>query len=1503
MSSWFRRVSPRCSRNTRRRSYPRRPSGPIWLHQLRQLFRRSSRRRGYFLLRLEGLEDRALPSGGITEYLVPSANSFPEGITSGPDGALWFTELGSNKIGRVSTSGAFTEFTIPSANSAPTGITSGPDGALWFTELATNKIGRITTGGVFTEYTIPTANSGVEAIVAGPDGALWFTEDASKIGRITTAGVFTEYTIPSIKSSPERITVGADGALWFTENSTNKIGRITTAGVFTEYTIPTVGAGPEGITTGPDGALWFTEDANKIGRVTTSGVFTEYTIPTASAGAEAITPGLDGALWFTEDAGKIDRITTAGAITEINIPTAGSIPEEVISGPDGGMWFVESGTGKVGEEGFDLPLSATGKTVSATEGSAFTGAVASFTDLDRTATAGNFTATINWGDGTTSAGTIAANGSGGFDVTGTHTFAEEGSSPITVTIQDVGSSRDSGGQSATAKSTATIGDASLTSTGAVTSIAATEGSSTGNQVVATFRDADPAGAVADYTATIAWGDGTTSAGTITAGAGGAFNVSGSHTYAEEGRYSATVTIRDAGGSTASAANTTFQVGDASLTVSGKPVAATEGAAFTGAVASFTDSDPNAAAGDYTATITWGDGQTSAGTVTANGSGGFDVTGTNTYAEEGSYAVSVTITDIGGSTATANTTAVVADAPLTGIARNIGATRKVLFNGRVASFLDADPNGTAGDYTATINWGDGRTSAGTITPDGSGGFDVSGTHTYKVEGTFVLTVTIQDRGGSTTTTTSTAYVPDAPLTASPQNIRTTEDTAFNGVVAAFTDADSNATAGDYTASITWGDGQTSAGTVTANGSGGFDVTGAHTYAEEGSYGVTVQIQDVGGSTATANSTAAVADAVLGASGQTITPTERAAFSGIVATFTDADPGAAAGDFTATIAWGDGQTTAGTVTVNGSGGFDVNGSNTYAEEGSYAVSVTIRDAGGSTASARGTATVGDALLTSTGAATTLTATEGQGTGSQVLATFTDPGTDGTAGDYTATIAWGDGRTSSGTVIPAGGGTFSVSGAHTYAEEGSYGVTVTIKDVGGSTATARNTTFQVRDAALSASGKTVRPTEGAAFTGVVASFTDANPGTTAADFAAAITWGDGHTSTGTVTANGSGGFDVTGSNTYVEEGSYAVSVSITDDGGNTATANGSAVVADAPLTFVNTTRNLTAAPGVSTGNQVVTQFRDANPNGPLSDYTAVITWGDGTTSPATISRAGGAFNVTGSHTYGQTGAFAVHVTLSDVGGFGPVTSSGTTADVGAVAVVPTPQPASQGSQPPVGVFLPPSNPQVVYTPQPTESLPATGYSSSSSPGISRPPLDGPPNGPYGPTDLGPDEEAPQPKQTQVASLPPGLPTGPTSIQPSGPVSTGPSAQVSPNLPGQGGTEPPGHGIATPDAVERQFQTDLLWKVLDARAKQVDADSRAQAVDAVFAAGLSALASVGFILWNTQYGYLLFSALTARPLWKEFDPLAVLHFWEKESKKRKRPAHALSEEEEEARLGPLFG
>jgi streptogramin lyase len=143
---------------------------------------------GFFLVRgsYNTSTTQQLPATGtMSEFPLQSARSSPEGIIQGPDGALWFTEVDGNKIGRITTSGTISEFPLQAATSWPIRITRGSDGALWFTELLGNKIGRITLSGKISEFPLPTADSQPQGITQGPDGAIWFAElQGNKIGRL-----------------------------------------------------------------------------------------------------------------------------------------------------------------------------------------------------------------------------------------------------------------------------------------------------------------------------------------------------------------------------------------------------------------------------------------------------------------------------------------------------------------------------------------------------------------------------------------------------------------------------------------------------------------------------------------------------------------------------------------------------------------------------------------------------------------------------------------------------------------------------------------------------------------------------------------------------------------------------------------------------------------------------------------------------------------------------------------------------------------------------------------------------------------------------------------------------------------------------------------------------------------------------------------------------------------------------------------------------------------------
>jgi hypothetical protein len=207
-------------------------------------------------------------------------------------------------------------------------------------------------------------------------------------------------------------------------------------------------------------------------------------------------------------------------------------------------------------------------------------------------------------------------------------------------------------------------------------------------------------------------------------------------------------------------NVTVVVTEPPIAAQGITFSATEGVTYNGPVATFTDSDPKSTAAEYSATIDWGDGSpTTAGVPNGPMGGPFTVNGTHTYAEDGTYKVTVVITDIDtpSNNATANSTARVADAALTARCATPPFSTQT-YNGPTAVFTDQSSTGTLSDFTATINWGDSSTSAGTIVGGpGNVPYTVSGSHPYSSTGTFTITTKINDIGGSSATVSCTVTI--------------------------------------------------------------------------------------------------------------------------------------------------------------------------------------------------------------------------------------------------------------------------------------------------------------------------------------------------------------------------------------------------------------------------------------------------------------------------------------------------------------------------------------------------------------------------------------------------------------------------------------------------------------------------------------------------------------------------------------------------------------------------
>jgi len=108
-------------------------------------------------------------------------------------------------------------------------------------------------------------------------------------------------------------------------------------------------------------------------------------------------------------------------------------------------------------------------------------------------------------------------------------------------------------------------------------------------------------------------------------------------------------------------------------------------------------------------------------------------------------------------------------PLSAAAVNFGAVAGAPFSGTVATFTNPNTFDGAASYTATIDWGDGTTSDGTIT--GTGTLSVSGWHTYADQN--IDAVSVQISNSSETQTTATVY-PTATVTSLGQAVQARTD---------------------------------------------------------------------------------------------------------------------------------------------------------------------------------------------------------------------------------------------------------------------------------------------------------------------------------------------------------------------------------------------------------------------------------------------------------------------------------------------------------------------------------------------------------------------------------------------------------------------------------------------------------------------------------------------------------------------------------------------------------
>lgn len=297
----------------------------------------------------------------ITEYEVPTPNSRPHDPAIAPDGSLWYTGQGANKLGRLDPkNGTFKEFPLKTRDSGPHGLVADREGNIWFTAISGGYVGKLDPKtGEITEYR---PQDGTEIDPHTPvfdhDGMLWFTNEETnyvarldpKTGKMTLVKVATPHAVPY------GIVVTKANVPFFCEFGANKLASVDPGTMkIREYTLPSANTRPRRIALAPDGTIYYTDYARGyLGHFdpATGKLLKEWASP-GGVGSEpyGIAVTSDGVVWYSESGVKPNTLVRFDPKSETfsaeQIPSGGGVVRNMVATPDGRLYLACSGVNKV----------------------------------------------------------------------------------------------------------------------------------------------------------------------------------------------------------------------------------------------------------------------------------------------------------------------------------------------------------------------------------------------------------------------------------------------------------------------------------------------------------------------------------------------------------------------------------------------------------------------------------------------------------------------------------------------------------------------------------------------------------------------------------------------------------------------------------------------------------------------------------------------------------------------------------------------------------------------------------------------------------------------------------------------------------------------------------------------------------------------------------------------------------------------------------------------------
>ncbi|HVB34385.1 MAG TPA: carboxypeptidase regulatory-like domain-containing protein [Patescibacteria group bacterium] len=256
-------------------------------------------------------------TGSVELFRAPNQSS--AGIHSAvpaPDGSVWFTEQGANKLGRWDPkTQQITEYQDDAGKHT---ARVGPTGEIWFSG-ARGSFNPKT--GKFTHYGGGPSGNGAYGIALDQEGDAWYASGNYLVRVDGKTRQIETYTPPTHQNNfDRRIQVDSDGSVWFAEYNHGKLTRFDPkTKQFKEYQLPGPDPSPYALWIDNNHDIWYSSEwTDIIGRFDPStGKTVIYPFPQSENTMREFFGDSEGRIWFATPANdKVGYFYIAGGASE-----------------------------------------------------------------------------------------------------------------------------------------------------------------------------------------------------------------------------------------------------------------------------------------------------------------------------------------------------------------------------------------------------------------------------------------------------------------------------------------------------------------------------------------------------------------------------------------------------------------------------------------------------------------------------------------------------------------------------------------------------------------------------------------------------------------------------------------------------------------------------------------------------------------------------------------------------------------------------------------------------------------------------------------------------------------------------------------------------------------------------------------------------------------------------------------------------------------------------------